>query len=167
MRRICILACVCCAILAGCVLKERAEEQEVPVLYFAAGEDTLADSVVQGEPRLLDEDRPVESALEELLKGPESPELVSPFPRRVTLRSWRQVGTTVYVDFSEEYGRLSGVSLIIADSCVVLTLAQFEGVEQVSITAAGEPLPDRAQEFLSVDDLLLAGGLLNSADGEE
>ena len=61
------------------------------------------------------------------------------------------------LDFSEQYGGLSGVELTVANACLTLTLCQLEGVEEVSITVEGEPLPYQTMRTMGADDVLLPG----------
>ena len=53
------------------------------------------------------------------------------------------------VDLSSRYASLSGIDLTLADYSIVQTLSQVEGVEAVTITAEGEPLPYRDHQRLT------------------
>lgn len=55
------------------------------------------------------------------------------------------------VDLSEAYSGLAGVELSLADGCIVLTLCQLEGVEEVYITVEGRPRPFRDQVYTRED----------------
>ena len=50
-----------------------------------------------------------------------------------------------------------GISLTLANYCLVLTAAQMDGVEQVCITVEGQPLPEGGGGALAVSDVLLSG----------
>ncbi len=94
----------------------------------------------------------VETALlEALITGPEGEELTSPFPAGTRLRSWSREENRVSVDLSEAYSGLAGVELSLADGCIVLTLCQLEGVEEVYITVEGRPRPFRDQVYTRED----------------
>ncbi|MBQ7465850.1 MAG: GerMN domain-containing protein, partial [Oscillospiraceae bacterium] len=79
----------------------------------------------------------------------------SPIPAGTRLLGCTMVGGTVWVDFSEAYGQLSGMDLTTADYCVTLTLTQLEGVHVVRITVAGRELAYRDTNLLLAGDVLL------------
>lgn len=91
-----------------------------------------------------------------LLAGPSSEKLSSPFPPGLSLRTCRLEDGLLSIDFSEQYGGLSAVSLTLADYALVLTLCQLEEVGAVSITVLGRPLPYRSHHILSGQEALLA-----------
>ena len=86
-----------------------------------------------------------------LLAGPKDEDLVSPFPKGLTLESWDwdpDHKGNLQVRFSEQYSGLSDISLTLADYCVVLTLSQIPEVESVVITSAGYTANYRSHEVL-------------------
>ena len=141
------------------------EETSGPVLWFCTGGErdhgpALTAQPYQGEPE-------PEALLSALLAGPTQPELVSPFPRGVTLQScgWDEERPGVLlVDLSEQYGALADVSLSLADYAIVLTLSQAEGVEEVEITAGGRQVNYRSHQLLSAGEAVLWDEL---ADGSQ
>lgn len=107
-----------------------------------------------------------EELLTALLAGPGSEELVSPFPRGVSLRSWEWDGErpgVLKVDLSEQYGALTDLSLTLADYCIVLTLSQVEGVEGVEITAGGHSVSYRSHQLLTAGEAVLWDELADAA----
>jgi len=122
-------------------------------LWFTAAHGSPGSAALGREIRDVSAMPPGETVLGLLLKGPEDPELTSPFPAGTT-GTWRAEEGTAYVDLSEAYGGLSGAELTLADACIVLTLCQFEQVERVYITVAGEARPFRDQVFTPEDFLL-------------
>lgn len=140
--------------------RERAEEGGVQ-LWFAA-DDRMPD---YGHGPALDS-QPFEGAaspepeelLAALLAGPTQEGLRSPFPRGVTLRQcqWDEERPGVLlVNMSEQYGALTDVSLSLADYCIVLTLSQVEGVEEVEITAEGRRVSYRSHQLMNETEAVL------------
>ena len=105
------------------------------------------------------EDEPgPEELLSALLAGPTREGLRSPFPRGVTLRQWswdEERPGVLLVGLSEQYGALADVSLTLADYCIVLTLAQVEGVEGVEISTQGYQASYRSHQLLDPQEALL------------
>lgn len=96
--------------------------------------------------------------MEALLAGSSTdPGLKSPLPERTRLLGWSINENLTRVDLSEEYNRLSGVALTIADYCIVLTLAQLESVENIRITVEGKAVAGRTNQVLSASDVVLSG----------
>lgn len=92
-----------------------------------------------------------ETLLGFLLAGPEEEGSRSPFPAGTRVRAWHREENRVSVDLSEAYSGLAGVELSLADGCIVLTLCQLEGVEEVYITVEGRPRPFRDQVYTKQD----------------
>ncbi len=127
-------------------------------VYFLSQESGETGNSLSREVRPLPAGRgAVDGLMRLLLAGPESPELVSPFPRGTSMRSWRVEEGTATIDLSEAYGGLSGADLTLADGCIVLTLCQLQNVDQVYLTVEGRPRPFRDQ-VLSAGDFLLSNG---------
>ena len=104
-----------------------------------------------------DSDHPTpEQLIQSLLSGPREDGLLHPFPQGVTLRRLTRNDDHITVDFSEQYGGLSDISLTLADYCVVLTLCQLEGVDSVEITVSGKPLSYRSHQILTREETLSA-----------
>ena len=94
-----------------------------------------------------------EELISALLAGPEDDSLRSPFPAGVYLRSAQLAEGLLKVDFSEQYGGLSDISLTLADYCVVCTVCQLEEVEAVEITASGRQMNYRSHQILTPADV--------------
>ncbi|NBI09168.1 hypothetical protein D1641_03925 [Colidextribacter sp. OB.20] len=154
--------------LSACGGEERAQKLEGPVLWFCTSSEENHGSALACEPY-----RPPESQieppegeaapnpgdlLEALLAGPADPELVSPFPRGLTLQWWEWDGDhpgNLRVRMSEQYGGLTDISLTLADYCIVLTLSQVDGVETVEIISAGYTVSYRSHQQLSGEEAVL------------
>lgn len=145
---------------AGCAVREGGSGKGTEYLvYYSALSDPDGKSAVEGEPHTLPAEREtVPGLMELLLARPGSDGLTSPFPAGLRLRSWELEEGQLHLDLSEEYDRLSGVDLTLADACLILTFSQVEGVESVYVTVEGHELPYRSIQQLSAGDILLAGG---------
>lgn len=148
-------------LLSACGGPEAPPEEGGYRLWFAA-DDKQSD---YGHGPALDseaypgEDEPgPEELLSALLAGPTREGLRSPFPRGVTLRQWswdEERPGVLLVGLSEQYGALADVSLTLADYCIVLTLAQVEGVEGVEISTQGYQASYRSHQLLDPQEALL------------
>jgi spore germination protein GerM len=83
------------------------------------------------------------AALQELLKGPNPPEvdggLGTELPPGLSLLSARQAGSVLQVDVSEEILDLPAPGTILAVAQIVFTASQIDGVEQVRLRVNGNP----------------------------
>jgi germination protein M len=141
-------------LLAGCGKEEEAACQ----IYYRTSREDPATAAIQGENCALSgKIGEIQAALTLLLSTPEEAELISPFPAGTQVNSWTLDHGQLTVDFSEQYAKLDGVDLSLADYCVVLTLTQFEGVDEVVLTVAGEEVPGRSQQVFHAEDVLLNG----------
>lgn len=162
MRRVFAILCALALLLAlcACVPKEEPVAADSGyMLWFAVGRgSSRTDSAaVYREIREWKDTPSAYGLMEALLRGPQSEELYSPFPSGVSLRFVIVDGETVWVDFSEEYGELSGINLTLADYCIALTLCQLPEIENVKITVAGETVHNRNRQTLREGDVLLSG----------
>lgn len=122
-------------------------------LYFASA--SSSGPAIVGEAYTSSAAPTAERLIRALLSGPNSEQLYSPFPTGLALRSCTLEDGLLTVDFSEPYGGLTDVSLTLADYCVVLTVCQLEGVEQVEITVSGRTMPYRSHQILTADEVML------------
>ena len=141
-------------LLAGCGGQTAAE----CYIYYRTSEDSAAAAAVSGEAcGLSQQESEISAALDLLLSPPADVTMESPFPSGTKVNSWTLKDGRLTVDFSEQYGKLYGIDLTLADYCVVLTMTQFEGVEEVALTVAGEEVPGRNQQVFRAEDVLLNG----------
>jgi len=125
------------------------------LLYFPNA-SYLETTALGTQPVDLSEELPAEEALIcALLAGPSDTNLVSPFPKNVTLRSWYVRDEVLHINLSEQYGGLSGITLTLADCSITLTLCQLEHIKGVSITVENDPIPFRYRQILTPQDILL------------
>lgn len=153
MKRMCALFAALLLALTAC---GSASSKATYQLYFQSGSAT-AGAALTAQPVTLDpEPDPTEALIKALLDGPSDPNLLSPFPRGVSLRSWSEEDGLLHINLSEAYGGLSGMALTLADYSITLTLCQLDEVEGVSITVENDPMPFRYRQTLTAEDILLS-----------
>lgn len=139
--------------------KESAPADSGYMLWFAVeqGSDRTDSAAIYREKREWQDTPSAYRLMEELLRGPKSEDLYSPFPSGVSIRFLITDEETVWVDLSEDYAELSGINLTLADYCIALTLCQLPEIENVKITVAGETIHSRNRQTLREGDVLLSG----------
>ena len=138
--------------LCACASPASAEEWYV---YFPVN-SYLDGFALSGQPLAVKKDTPtVEELVEALLEGPSDPNLYSPIPSGVKLRSWSLKDGLLYLNLSEQYSGLSGIQLTLADYSFVLTLCQLDGVSGVTVAVANDPMSFRHHQVLAPEDILL------------
>lgn len=160
-RRVLFLT-LCALLLSACAYRSQVTEEEGYALYYladegsACGQDAIAASVTRYVPEeTMDTEECARALVEALLASPDDASLRAPAPSGTVLQALTISGRRAQIDFSAQYGRLSGIDLSLADYCFTLTLTQLPNVNAVSITANGRELPYRkTQVLLSADALL-------------
>lgn len=153
-----VLLCISLIVsLYGCK-RNKAEIQE-PVEFYYCFETVFKtdDGVTGSETR---EAAHFNGNLEQLLQvyllGPVSDELTSPLPYAVKLVSLEQVNDSVYLTLSREFSTLSGIRLTTACSCIVMTLHDYAGINQVCFRAASGQLDNKDEFIMSITDIVLS-----------
>lgn len=138
-------------------------EPEGPVVYFTVSDEKHNGPALGCEPYT----GPKTEAMKipnprffmmELLKGPTSEGLTSPFPKGVSLESWKfdsSNPTNLQIRMSEPYNGLTDISLTLADYCIVLTMSQIPGVETVEIVSGSYSASYRSHKQLRADEVEL------------
>ena len=149
--------------LSACAARAQEQSEEGYALYYLADPDSAggADAIAAAGKRYVpDETMTTEECaralLEQLLAQPEEDSLRPPVPDGTTLQALTISGRRARIDFSAQYGRLSGIELSLADYCIALTLTQIPDVNAVSITANGRDIPYRRLQVLLAADTLLS-----------
>lgn len=150
--------------LAACGLRVAPQEQEKgrEIYYLAPGESGRGGDMIRpSEEQLgLPEDAPLgevaTAVVERLMAGPSDGTLRSPIPRDVELLSLEVKNGVASVDLSEEFTRLSGVDLSLADYCLTISLTTLEGISAVSITARGRAIGQQPEQIFLERDVLLS-----------
>lgn len=141
------LACLC-----SCASPAPAKDWYV---YFPVN-SYLDGPALSGQPLAVKEASPsVEELVSALLEGPTDPNLYSPIPYGVKLRSWSLKDGLLYLNLSEQYGGLSGIQLTLADYSFAFTLCQLEDVEGVTVAVSNDPMSFRHHQVLTPEDILL------------
>lgn len=134
----------------------QADENAIRV-YFVS-DSAHSSSALVWESRVLD---PNQDAIQQLvtwlLAGPEAVDHEAILPGGVTLISRHLAGTTLTLNFSNEYSDLTGADLTLANAAVVMTLTQLEEVEGVVILSAGEPVLADSTVPLTAENFDLSG----------
>lgn len=116
-----------------------AVDDTVPVkIYFGTHN---AKHVVAETHKLKNDALLMKRAMEVLVAGPTSPDLVSVLPKATQVRSVVVIDKTAYVDFSREVakrGFAGSATEILAVGAIVNTLTEFSDVEKVQILVEGK-----------------------------
>lgn len=115
------------------------------ILYFSNDQATavVAETRTISVPPGATREDTLNIVLEELIKGPQRPELHRTIPPEVKVQAVMIDGKIAIVDFSQEmhtrhWGGAAGESMTI--NSIANTLTEFEGIDQVKMTVAGEPM---------------------------
>ncbi|HIS51215.1 MAG TPA: GerMN domain-containing protein [Candidatus Onthomonas avicola] len=133
--------------------------EDAPLVYYAVRSDAgPGQSAVRGVAWPEEDGTPtVETFFRRLTETPEDGALYTVFPENLRLLSWELEDGLLRLDVSEEYSGLAGISLTVANYCIVLTMSQLDGVSSVSITVAGSPPPEGGNAPRTAGDALLTG----------
>ena len=161
-RKLFVAALLLCAVFAltACAQKAHLPQGNYHLYLLsqaetASGGDALVEYPIEIADEGCDTQELAQKLLEALLQGTADAQYLSPFPSGTQLQELSISGKRAYVDFSANYGRLSGIDLSLADYCVALTLTQLDGVNAVTITANGHDIPYRKTQMLTAADPLL------------
>jgi germination protein M len=89
-----------------------------------------------------------------LISGPDSKELISPFPENVRLLSLSKTNTAMYIKYSDEYLNMTEFEMNLADYCVVKTLSGINGIQKFQFSLDGEPHPVSGYRFVTLEDFI-------------
>lgn len=166
MRRYALSLLSLCLLLSGCTAArptEEAAEGTGLLLHYVVAAPELArggDAIRAVETELdLSVDAPLEeraaAVVEKLLEQPRDAQLQSALPG-VELLGVTVQGRRAVVDLSAAFNRLTGVELTLANSCLVLSLAQLDGVNAVSVTVQGKTAVQQPQRAFYEWNVLLS-----------
>ncbi len=148
-----IIICVIGLILSknqdnNSTLVETEKELETKiVLYFSNPENgELVKEYRYVNLRNIKDDAPG-TIIKELLKGPETENLISAIPEGTTVNSINVDSNKIEVDFSKEYGNTSGDELMELQKIysVVNSLTEITEINEVCIKVNGEILADKVR----------------------
>lgn len=115
---------------------------------------TLSDGVIAPEQRESDGYDDLAKLLSLYLRGPQDPQLRSPFPREVTVVQLLQNGTAVEITLSAQFAGLSGYDLTLACTCLAMTVMELTQAETVQISAEESLLGGNPVISISKDQLV-------------
>lgn len=159
-KRVLAAFCGLLLLLSACSPKEAEVPEGAYRVWFAVSGERAAAQAVDFEYHSVDPGADqVKELVSLLLAGPTAPGLASPLPSGGVRLLSSELGEdgTLTLDLSEQYDGLPGVYLTVANACFVLTLSQAPGVEAVSVTVEGKPLPYQTIQALREGDLILSG----------
>ncbi|MCD8085646.1 MAG: GerMN domain-containing protein [Clostridiales bacterium] len=158
--------CGLCALLLALSLcgcgSAQAEAGTALALYFLSAEAETGSIYSSDSTLTVDTEDSEEAArqlVEALLAGPELTTEASPFPSSVRLLSCTLSDGVLTLNFSEEYGRLSGSALTAANYSLVLTLCQLEDVDGLLLLLEGGALPSGPSGVLTPEQANLQGSV--------
>ncbi len=155
-----LLALLLALSLCGCGGSAQAESGTALSLYFLSAE-AESGSIYNSDSTLTVDTEDCEEAARQLvnalLDGPELAAQTTPFPSSVRLLSCDLSGSVLTLNFSEEYGKLSGSALTAANYSLVLTLCQLDGVDGLLLLLEGSPLPNGPSGVLTPEQAMLRG----------
>lgn len=93
--------------------------------------------------------------LRQYLKGPDSEELISPFPAGTFLVHLTIDDQTVRIRLSSAFATLSGHNLTLACACLTLTVLDYTGLTYVSISVNDTALDDQIIITLDRNSIIL------------
>ncbi len=159
MRRYLALFLALLLALTGCAAHQ--EGGDGLLVYYAVQDaSALGEPSVRGVPWPEDGGAAtVDAVFRQMQVRPADGTLGVVFPENLRLLSWSLEEGTLLLHLSEEYSGLAGISLTVANYCLVLTMSQLEGVEAVAITSAGLPVPEEGVRVRTAADVLLTGEL--------
>lgn len=150
-------------LLGGCSQKEetsdnkKSEEPEFFVYYIDKNE-----SKIVGEPYKpvsADKKGLVNEYFEALSKEPKDITLKSAKPENLKVNefTFNEDNDGLSVNFNSAYNTLSGITEVLFRACVVKTLCQIDGVDDVEFYVEGQPLKglnDQPVSFMKADDFI-------------
>lgn len=89
------------------------------------------------------------------LQGPQTEDLINPFPDSVHVESISRYDTNIEVILSSRFARLTGVDLTLACACLSMTLMEYTQCENVSISVQNVSLDGNESITMTRDSLLL------------
>lgn len=95
------------------------------------------------------------AVVNKLLEQPQDSHLQSALPS-VELLGITVQGRRAIVDLSRNFNRLTGVELTLANSCLVLSLSQLDGINAVSVTVQGRAAVQQPQQAFYEWNVLLS-----------
>ena len=132
---------------------------EKPVTFYycsAVFQYESGDSAIIAETREGADRSTLEEIMQLYLAGPDSQDLVSPFPSGLRLISYHQEDETLYLLFSEELSQLTNLSLSMACGCITMTCLTLTDATRITIEADDSLLDGQKSITMGRDSLILS-----------
>ena len=169
-RKIVILAAVLLTVTAGiliyCTQTNKVQASgSYSIYYIRLASEETQQSLLATEPFSPDSGSDeITELIKAVLSPPKSEGLQCSFQTGTTFKSYTLENGLLTVDLGGAYGDMLGVNLTSADSCLILTLCQVQGVDSVRITVDGAPHPNRQDRALGADDIVIGELSLQSIE---
>lgn len=147
-NRVLFIICVCvlCVFgLCGCK-RDNSKEDEAgfKVYYLNKSEDKLMPVAYNLEST--ETDAAVKEVIDLLGKTSDIVNCINSVPEEVEIKDYDINDTTLTLNFSMDYLKMSKIREIMCRSAVVITMTQIPGIEYVAFNVENEPLKDSAAE---------------------
>lgn len=144
-----VVLCLFCLAFSACGQKNQTQEGILYKIYYV----NYDKSAVLSYDHYMPEDG-TEATLDALLlqlgQVPAKLEYHAPLGSGFSLNSYALTEGTLVLDFDEAYKEQELITEILMRAAIVRTVAQAEGVEQVTFTVKGEPLSDAAGNMVGM-----------------
>lgn len=163
-RIICLFVCLS-LLLPCCGCKKVTEQSEEGICFYYLRTQLSYQTdrpAIEGEKRQIQQLDSWAQVLDVYLAGPESEDLVSPFPAGLRVLKTVMENGTVHISVSKNLADLTGLELTIACACLAMTCLELTGAETVVISPE-EGLLD-GQKSITMDKNTLL--LIDMAEGE-
>ncbi|MBQ2967982.1 MAG: GerMN domain-containing protein [Clostridia bacterium] len=128
---------LCLVGITACTPKEPTQKVN---LYYLDEAGTILEAETREIPKTAHLTDTVGIVMAELLKGPESEFLHSPFPEGVSVNSLNINNRMVTLDFNSKFVFKKESEALFARTSLVRTLCDLSGIDRVKVTVAGKPL---------------------------
>ncbi len=160
MKKLLLLFAAAAFLLTACAAPTAGNEESSLRLFYPTDLDSSRGGDAIASVELSWKDLPAEglqaqaeAVVRRIMDGSEL--YPSPIPAGTQLRECRLVGGIVSLDFSADYGQLSGMDLTVADYCLTLSLTELPDIYGVRITVMGKELDYRKGGVLLAGNVLL------------
>ena len=159
MRKIFLLFLCVVLVLCLCACQQKNADIQEPVNFYYCRDEisyNTIDAVIFPEVReAIEFGGDPTKMLDSYLLGPKANNCISLIPTGTKLISFQIIDGVGYVKFSDEFAKLSGVSLSTACSSIVLTLHEYTGFDVFRFSANTKQLDNRDEIVVSVSDIIL------------
>ncbi|MFU0826727.1 MAG: Sporulation protein [Lachnoclostridium sp.] len=136
---------------------KQTEESEYAIYYVDKNETKIVSEPYT--PISTEKEDLVKELFEALGKEPKDISLKSAKPKKLKAKEFKfnEDNDGLSIDFNSEYSSLSGISEVLFRACVVKTLCQIKGVDDIEFYVEGQPLKglnDQPVSFMKADDFI-------------